>query len=176
MTAVFENSNTLASFLLRLAGSCSRPGEDYSVDHDRLGVGFRATMGNAERASVGADVEAEGRSLMSRKVSESATAPRQMAPAIIAPTTSPQVVRSSNRGSCAFMVFSSHASRRLGLGRPDLSSPSDLGELNDVQRQTKQAHRCGKRDRSFLLAFHGHPGHHPLSDEGADWPLQTGKS
>jgi hypothetical protein len=123
MAALFENSHTLPSILLRLTGSCGRSGEDYSVDHDWLGVGFRATIGNGERVLVGAVVHAEGRSRMSVKVRERATAPRQMALAIIAPTTSPRVARSSIRGSCAFMVFSSHASRRLGWGARGLSRP-----------------------------------------------------
>jgi len=55
------------------------------------------------------DVKSDGLSLMATKVTARATAPMQMAPAIIAPTTSPQVGRSSIRGSCAFMVLSSYA-------------------------------------------------------------------
>jgi hypothetical protein len=63
-------------------------------------------MGGVDRESIGTEVNAEGLSLMSMKVRERATAARQMAPAIIAPNTSPQVARSSNRDSCAFMVLS----------------------------------------------------------------------
>src|SRR5262249_26531917 len=64
-------------------------------------------MSGAERIST--DVKSDGLSLMATKVTARATNPMQMAPAIIAPTTSPQVARSSIRGSCAFMVHSSYA-------------------------------------------------------------------
>src|SRR5215470_16149098 len=52
---------------------------------------LRAVPGGEDRASISADVNAEGLSLISMKVREKATAARQMAPAIIAPTTSPRV-------------------------------------------------------------------------------------
>jgi len=65
-------------------------------------------IGGEERASIGTEVNAEGLFLISMNVRERATAPMQMAPAIIAPTMSPQVARSSIRGSCAFMLLSFH--------------------------------------------------------------------
>jgi hypothetical protein len=85
-----------------------RSGEDYSVDRYWLPGGLRAVIGGKERASIGTDVNAEGLFLISINVIERATAPRQMAPAIIAPAMSPQVARSSIRGSCAFMLLSFH--------------------------------------------------------------------
>ena len=52
------------------------------------------------------DVKTDGLSPLSMKVAVRATAPMQMAHAIIVPTISPQVVRSSIRGSSAFMMLS----------------------------------------------------------------------
>jgi hypothetical protein len=86
---------------------CDLLGEDYSVDRYWLRDGLRDVIGGGgKRASIGFAVNAEGLSLISMKARERATAPRQMATAIIAPTTSPQVARSSIRGSCAFMLLS----------------------------------------------------------------------
>jgi hypothetical protein len=53
---------------------------------------------------------------MSMKVRENAMAPRQMTTAIIAPTTSPQVARSSIRGSGVFMVLSFTRSLAVAAG------------------------------------------------------------
>jgi hypothetical protein len=74
---------------------------------------------------IGTDVNADGLSLMSMKVREKAMAPRQMTTAIIAPTTSPQVARSSIRGSGVFMVLS--FTRVWRRTRPaDLNHPRSL--------------------------------------------------
>ena len=57
------DTHTLASNLLRLIGSISLLGEDYSVDRYWLGDGLLAAMGGEERASIGTDVNAEALSV-----------------------------------------------------------------------------------------------------------------
>jgi hypothetical protein len=96
------HSRVPSTRLLNLSGLLD---EDYSVDRYWLRDGLRATMGGDERVSIDIDVNAEGLSLIAMKVTLSATAPMQMATAIIAPTTSPQVARCSIRGSSGDRVW-----------------------------------------------------------------------
>jgi hypothetical protein len=102
-TLVLTNYCVLAE-ALRLA---SQPHVEWGLGSVPCSLASRRSVPHGEeRAFIGTDVNAEGLSFMSMKVRERATAPRQMTTAIIAPTTSPQVVRSSIRGSCVFMVLS----------------------------------------------------------------------
>src|SRR5262245_16940000 len=102
-------------------------------------------MGGEKRSLIGTDVNAEGLSLISMKDRESATAPRQLAPAIIPPTKSLHVARSSFHDSSAFMLLSCHAMlwRRMQPGNlTEVVSARWTRGLSDHSRAARAVRRA----------------------------------